>query len=122
MPLPLSMMRMLSKPPFSISMVTAAIGGDLQVPMLDGETKTVSIPEGTQSGKQFRVRGKGMPVLRSKDFGDLYIQVSVETPQKLTARQRELLKEFEKESSNDTQPESAGFFSRMKEFFAGGEN
>ena len=104
-----------------ISMVTAAIGGDLQVPMLDGETKTVSIPEGTQSGKQFRVRGKGMPVLRSKDFGDLYIQVSVETPQKLTAKQRELLKEFEKESSKDTQPESAGFFNRMKEFFAGGE-
>lgn len=104
-----------------ISMVTAAIGGDLQVPMLDGETKTVSIPEGTQSGKQFRVRGKGMPVLRSKDFGDLYIQVSVETPQKLTTKQRELLKEFEKESSKDTQPESAGFFNRMKEFFAGGE-
>jgi molecular chaperone DnaJ len=105
-----------------ISMVTAAIGGDLQVPMLDGETKTVSIPEGTQSGKQFRVRGKGMPVLRSRDFGDLYIQVSVETPQKLTARQRELLKEFEKESSKDTQPESAGFFNRMKEFFAGSED
>ena len=105
-----------------ISMVTAALGGDLQVPMLDGETKTVSVPDGTQSGKQFRIRGKGMPVLRSRDFGDLYIQVSVETPQKLTAKQRELLKEFEKESSKDTQPESAGFFNRMKEFFANSED
>ena len=103
-----------------ISMVTAALGGELRVPMMDGEMKSVSVPEGTQSGKQIKLRGKGMPVLRSRDHGDLYIQVSVETPQKLTARQKELLKEFETESSKDTQPESAGFFNKMKEFFAGG--
>ena len=101
-------------------MVTAALGGELRVPMMDGEMKVVSVPEGTQSGKQIKLRGKGMPVLRSRDHGDLYIQVSVETPQKLTARQKELLKEFEAESSKDTQPESAGFFNKMKEFFAGG--
>jgi molecular chaperone DnaJ len=79
----------------------------------------VKVPEGTQTGKQFRLRGKGMPVLRSRDIGDLYIQVVVETPQNLTKRQRELLLEFEGESSRDTHPESAGFFSRVREFFDG---
>jgi molecular chaperone DnaJ len=66
-----------------------------------------------------RLRGKGMPILRSRDFGDLYIQANVETPQNLTRRQRELLMEFDAESSSRTQPESAGFFARMKEFFEG---
>ncbi len=104
-----------------ISMVTASLGGDIRVPMIDGEARSVAIPEGTQSGRQIRIRGKGMPVLRSRDHGDLYIQVSVETPQKLTPRQRELLKEFESESSRETHPESMGFFSKMKEFFTGSE-
>jgi molecular chaperone DnaJ len=104
-----------------ISMVTASLGGDIRVPMIDGEARSVAIPEGTQSGRQIRIRGKGMPVLRSRDHGDLYIQVSVETPQKLTPRQRELLKEFESESSRETHPESVGFFSKMKEFFTGGD-
>jgi molecular chaperone DnaJ len=72
-----------------------------------------------QSGHQLRLRGKGMPVLRSMEYGDLYIQASVETPQSLTRRQRELLAEFEAESSNKTQPESSGFFAKMKEFFEG---
>ena len=81
----------------------------------------MKVPEGTQSGKQFRLRGKGMPVLRSRDMGDLYIQVVVETPQKLTKRQRELLREFDQESSKDTQPESAGFFNKVRDFFAGHE-
>lgn len=103
-----------------ISMVTASLGGELRVPMMDGEMKAVSVPEGTQSGKQIKLRGKGMPILRSRDHGDLYIQVSVETPQKLTQRQKELLKEFDTESSKETHPESVGFFNRMKEFFAGG--
>jgi molecular chaperone DnaJ len=66
-----------------------------------------------------KLRGKGMPGLRSRDMGDLYVQVNVETPQNLTRRQRELLAEFEAESSNKTHPESAGFFSKMKEFFEG---
>ena len=102
-------------------MVTASLGGDIRVPMIDGEARSVAIPEGTQSGRQIRIRGKGMPVLRSRDHGDLYIQVSVETPQKLTPRQRELLKEFESESSRETHPESMGFFSKMKEFFTGSD-
>jgi molecular chaperone DnaJ len=100
-----------------ISMVQAALGGEFKVPTLDGGEALVKIPEATQSGKQFRLRGKGMPVLRSRDIGDLYIQAQVETPQNLTRRQRELLAEFERESSASTQPESAGFFQKMKGFF-----
>jgi len=102
-----------------ISMVQAALGGEFSVRTLDGGDAKVRIPEGTQSGRQLKLRGKGMPVLRSRDFGDLYIQAVVETPQNLTRRQRELLLEFESESSNKTHPESAGFFAKMKEFFEG---
>jgi molecular chaperone DnaJ len=102
-----------------ISMVQAALGGEFTVRTVDGTEAKVKIPEGTQSGKQFRLRSKGMPVLRSRDLGDLYIQATVETPQSLTRRQRELLAEFEAESSHKTHPESAGFFSRMKDFFDG---
>jgi molecular chaperone DnaJ len=102
-----------------ISLVTAALGGDFTVPTLDGLDARVKVPEGTQSGRQFRLRGKGMTVLRSRDVGDLYIQVAVETPQNLTRRQRELLLEFERESSGDTHPESSGFFTRVRDFFDG---
>jgi molecular chaperone DnaJ len=102
-----------------ISLVTAALGGEFTVPTLDGSDAKVKVPEGTQTGKQFRLRAKGMPVLRSRDLGDLYIQVVVETPQNLTKRQRELLAEFERESSGETHPERDGFFSRMREFFDG---
>jgi molecular chaperone DnaJ len=102
-----------------ISLVTAALGGEFTVPTLDGSDAKVKVPEGTQTGKQFRLRGKGMTVLRSRDMGDLYIQVMVETPQNLTRRQRELLLEFERESSGETHPESAGFFTRVREFFDG---
>jgi molecular chaperone DnaJ len=100
-----------------ISMVKAALGGEIGVHTLDGGEARVKVPEGTQSGRQFKVRGKGMPVLRARDFGDLYIQANVETPQSLTRRQRELLQEFEAESSSRTQPEASGFIARMKEFF-----
>jgi molecular chaperone DnaJ len=102
-----------------ISMTTAALGGDITVPTLDGGHAKLRIPEGAQTGKQFRLRGKGMPVLRSRDFGDLHIQAVVETPQNLTRRQRELLMEFDKESSSATQPESSGFFAKVKDFFEG---
>jgi len=102
-----------------ISMITAALGGDFEVPAIDGSKARVKIPAGTQSGHRFRLTGKGMPVLRAKQTGDMYVQVSVETPQKLTKRQRELLAEFDKLSSEDTQPESAGFFSRVREFLDG---
>lgn len=102
-----------------VSMVTAALGGQFEVITLDNSKARVKIPEGTQTGKQFRLRGKGMPVLRSKTQGDLYIQVVTETPQKLTRKQRELLEEFEKLSSDENSPESTGFFSRMKKFLDG---
>ena len=99
-----------------ISMVSAALGGEFEVPTIDGGNTRVKVPDGTQSGRRFRIHGKGMPVLRSRQTGDMYVQVVVETPQKLTKRQRELLNEFERLSSKDTQPESSGFFGRVKEF------
>jgi molecular chaperone DnaJ len=104
-----------------ISMVQAALGGEFTVHTVDGSEAKVKVPEGTQSGKQFKLKAKGMPVLRSREFGDLYIQANVETPQNLTKRQRELLAEFETESSNKTHPESSGFFSRMKDFLTGAQ-
>jgi DnaJ-class molecular chaperone with C-terminal Zn finger domain len=85
-------------------MVQAALGGDITVRTVDGGEAKVKIPEGTQSGKQFKVKSRGMPVLRSRDVGDLYIQATVETPQNLTRRQRDLLTEFEAESSNKHSP------------------
>jgi molecular chaperone DnaJ len=103
-----------------ISMVKAAVGGHIDVPTLEETVTRVKIPAGTESGKQFRLKGKGMPVLRTKMMGDFYIQVDVETPKNLTKKQRELLEEFEKESKNDTSPESAGFFAKVKDFFDGG--
>jgi molecular chaperone DnaJ len=99
-----------------ISMATAALGGEIEVPAIEGSKARVKIPAGTQSGRQIRLTAKGMPVLRSKQSGDMYVQVAVETPQNLTKRQRELLAEFEKLSSEQTQPESAGFFGRVKDF------
>jgi molecular chaperone DnaJ len=102
-----------------VSMVTAALGGEFEVPTIDGAKSRVKVPGGTQSGRRFRLQGKGMPVLRSKQLGDMYVQVVVETPQNLTKKQKELLSEFHKLSSNETQPESASFFSRVKELFDG---
>jgi molecular chaperone DnaJ len=102
-----------------ITMTNAALGGEFEVPAIDGSKVRVKVPAGTQTGRRFRLAGKGMPVLRSKQTGDMYVQVAVETPQNLTKRQRELLAEFEKLSSEETQPESAGFFSRVKEFLDG---
>ncbi len=100
-----------------ISMVQAALGGEFSVPTVDGTQAKVRIPEGTQSGKQFRIKSKGMPILRSRETGDLYIQAMVETPQNLSKRQRELLAEFESISSKTNHPESAGFFDKIKDFF-----
>ena len=100
-----------------ISMGQAALGGEFSVPTVDGSQTKVKVPDGTQSGKQFRIKGKGMPVLRSRDLGDLYIQAMVETPQNLNKRQRELLTEFEAISSKANHPESAGFFDKIKDFF-----
>ena len=100
-----------------ISMTTAALGGAFEVTTLDGSQARVKVPEGTQNAMQFRLKGKGMPILRQTAVGDLYIQVAIETPQNLTKRQRELLQEFEQISSHENNPQSTGFFSRMKVFF-----
>ena len=102
-----------------ISMVTAALGGAFDVPTIDGGQTKVKVPEGTQSNRRFRLAGKGMPVLRTRQHGDMYVQVLVETPQKLTKKQKELLQEFDKHSSTETQPEAAGFFSKVKDFLDG---
>ncbi|GLS18388.1 chaperone protein DnaJ [Labrys miyagiensis] len=102
-----------------ISMVTAALGGEFQVPTVEGSKAKVVVPEATQTGKQIRLRGKGMPVLRSREHGDMYVQLFVETPKNLTRRQRELLAEFDEQSSKETQPESSGFFAKVRDFFDG---
>jgi molecular chaperone DnaJ len=103
-----------------VSFVTAALGGGIEVPTLDGGRAKIAIPEGTQPGRQFRLKGKGMPVLRSGQKGDLYIEVAVETPVKLTKRQKELLREFESTTTAGTHPEAETFVSRLKEFWNGG--
>ncbi|MBP0496213.1 molecular chaperone DnaJ [Pararoseomonas indoligenes] len=104
-----------------LRMTQAALGGNVEVPSIDGGRARVQIPTGTQAGDQFRLRGKGFSVLRSAARGDMYVQVSVETPQNLTPKQRELLEQFEAEAeaNNRTSPESEGFFSRVKEFWDG---
>ena len=101
-----------------ISMPTAALGGSIEVPTIDGGRAKVNVPPGTQGGHQFRLKNKGMSVLRSAARGDMYVQVVVETPVHLTKRQQELLREFEKAGGGQaTHPESEGFFARVKEFF-----
>lgn len=102
-----------------ISMTSAALGGEIEVPAMEGAPARISIPEGTQSGRQFRLRGKGMPPLRGSGFGDLYIETVVETPMNLTKRQKELLREFAEGGSEKTSPESSSFFARVKDLFAG---
>ena len=102
-----------------VSMTSATLGGQFEVTTLDGTKTRVKVPAGTQTGKQFRLKAKGMPVMRTQNHGDLYIQVAVETPQNLTRRQRELLEEFDKISSEHNNPESTGFFARMKHFLDG---
>jgi molecular chaperone DnaJ len=101
-----------------ISMARAALGGHIEVPTIDGARAKVTIPPGTQSGHQFRLKNKGMSVLRSPARGDMYIEAVVETPVNLTKHQQELLREFEKAGEEaKTSPESSGFFARVKEFF-----
>jgi len=102
-----------------VSMVTAAVGGEFEVPTIDGGQTRVKVPEGTQSGQRFRLQGKGMPVLRARQSGDMYVQIVVETPQNLTKKQRELLAEFDRLSSTATQPESSGFFGKVMDFLDG---
>jgi molecular chaperone DnaJ len=102
-----------------IPMATAALGGQIEVPSIEGKRLSVNIPAGTQSGKQIRLRGKGMTVLQEHGRGDMYVELAVETPVNLTKRQIELLQEFEREgnSADGHHPESEGFFQRVKDFW-----
>jgi molecular chaperone DnaJ len=99
-----------------VSMVDAALGGDVEVPNIDGGRSRVRIPEGSQSGRQMRLRGKGMPALRGGGVGDMLIELAVETPVKLTSKQKELLKEFQ-DLSAENNPQSSRFFSAVKGFW-----
>lgn len=99
-----------------VSMTAAALGGDIEVPTIDGGRSRVKIPSGSQSGRQMRLRGKGMPALRGGGSGDMFIELAVETPVNLSSRQKELLREFEK-LSDDNNPESSSFLSKAKSFF-----
>jgi molecular chaperone DnaJ len=99
-----------------VSMTKASLGGDIEVPTIDGGRSRVKIPEGSQSGRQMRLRGKGMPALRGGTHGDMFIELAVETPVNLTARQKDLLREFE-DLSEDNNPESKSFFSSVKGFW-----
>ncbi len=104
-----------------LRMSQAALGAEVEVPVIDGSRTRVKIPAGTQTGEQFRLRSKGFSVLRSAARGDMYIQVAVETPQHLTKRQRELMEEFEAEINEHakTSPDSEGFFAKVRDFFDG---
>lgn len=102
-----------------ISFVTAALGGTVEVPTLDGKTQ-VTIPEGTQNGKTFRLRDKGVANLRTKEPGDLFLHVQIETPVNLSSKQKQLLRDFEaslKDGGNKHNPKTQSFFDRMKSFF-----
>ncbi|MCB5408865.1 molecular chaperone DnaJ [Pseudogemmobacter faecipullorum] len=101
-----------------ISMPSAALGGEVEVPTIDGGRARVKVPVGAQSGKQMRLRGKGMPALRGGGTGDMVIELAVETPVNLTSRQKELLREFEK-LSEENNPEGSNFFSKVKGFWDG---
>jgi molecular chaperone DnaJ len=101
-----------------LSIGTAALGGEIEAPTLDGGRTRVKVPAGVQSGKQLRLRGKGMPALRGSGAGDLYIELAVETPVNLTSKQRELLREFEA-AGKDNHPAGQDFFSRVKGFWDG---
>ena len=100
-----------------IPMAVATLGGTIEVPTIDGARARVNIPAGTQSNHQFRLKGKGMGVMRGTGRGDMYIQSVVETPVNLSKKQQELLREFARAGGNETSPESAGFFAKVKELW-----
>ena len=102
-----------------ISITTAALGGCIQVPGLDGKTHQINIPAGIQSGKQLRQRGAGMPAMAGRGFGDMVIEIEVETPTRLTARQKELLEAFRETETGEECPNAKGFFQKLKDAIAG---
>jgi len=101
-----------------IPMTTAALGGQIECPSVDGSRARITIPMGTQTGRRFRLRGKGMTILNQRGCGDMYIEAHIETPVNLTKRQEAILKEFEEESEGrNNNPEAEGFFSKVKDFW-----
>ena len=102
-----------------ISFTKAALGGEIEIPGLDGARHKIEIPIGIQSGKQLRKRGAGMPVLQGRGKGDMVVEIMVETPTKLSARQKELLRELQETETGEETPESKGFFDRIKEAWEG---
>ncbi|MCP3968878.1 MAG: molecular chaperone DnaJ [Rhodobacteraceae bacterium] len=104
-----------------VSMASAALGGDIEVPTIDGGRSRVKVPAGSQSGRQMRLRNKGMPTLRGGTTGDMFIELAVETPVNLTSRQKELMREFDGISA-DNSPEASSFFSKVKSFWDGMKN
>ena len=102
-------------------MAKAALGGDIDIPTIDGQRAHVSMPAGTQTGRRFRIKGKGMPSIRGRERGDLHVEIFVETPVSLTAKQRKLLEEFSQSCTEEAHPQSHGFFNSVKRFFEGAE-
>ena len=102
-----------------VSLITAALGGEVEVPTIDGGKARVKVPSGTQTGKQLRLRAKGMPALRGGGTGDMLIELAVETPVNLSTRQKELLREFEKLEAEENNPEGSSFFAKVKGFWDG---
>ena len=102
---------------FPISLADAALGATVEVPTIDGGKAKVKIPAGTQNGKQFRLREKGMPMMRSKNYGDLYIQATTEVPVSLTKEQKNLLEQFKKLEDTKTNPIMKDFFEKAKRFW-----
>jgi len=100
-----------------VPMTKAALGGEIEIPTIDGGRSKIKIPEGSQSGKRMRLRGKGMSVLRSQQRGDMYVELTVETPSHLSKRQREILEEFAQEGGDEISPQSKNFFDKAKRFW-----
>jgi molecular chaperone DnaJ len=99
-----------------ISFSQAALGAEIKIPTLDGEA-SVKIPEGTQTGTNLRLRHKGVPVLNGNSRGDLFVEVKVQTPSKLTKRQRELLNELDADGKLENRPERRSLMSKVKDIF-----
>jgi molecular chaperone DnaJ len=99
-----------------IPMTTAALGGDVEGPTIEGGRVSIAIREGAQTAKRFRIKGKGMSRLNQKGRGDMFVEIQVETPVNLTARQKELLREFCEAGTDECNPSSTGFFQRVKKF------
>jgi len=100
-----------------VSMTRAALGGEVEVPTIEGGRSRVKVPEGSQSGRQMRLRGKGMPALRGTGMGDMYIELAVETPVKLNAEQKDLLRKFEESCAKSNNPDASGFFDKVRKFW-----